>query len=149
MDTAWLESVCQRIRETAEAGGFGPPADGWTAEMVVAHMAATTEQVVAAARAVLAHEDAAVDNAEAVDDERLRGQGSMPELIDRFHTASRQLIDVAAQLTDGLEDVEVPIHLIDGGEVVIDGPMPIGRFVQIHAEFHLPGHLSQLEALRP
>jgi hypothetical protein len=151
MDTASLESVCRRIVEVAEQGGFSdqPDEGGWTAEMVLAHMAATTDEVLGAARSVLAHEHGGVDNANALDEDRLRGAGPWPALIDRFHTSSRQLIDVASQLTEGLEDTEVDIHLVDGGQVVIDGPMPIGRFIGIHADMHLPGHLSQLEQLRP
>jgi len=150
MDTASLESVCGRIMEVAEHGGFGdgPDEGGWTASMVVAHVAKTTEEVLGAARAVLAHQPGSVDNAEAIDEAVLKAQGTWPELLDRFQTSSRQLIDVASQLTDGLEETEVDLHIVDGGQVMIEGPMPIGRFIGIHADVHLPGHLSQLEGMR-
>jgi hypothetical protein len=58
------------------------------------------------------------------------------------------LVDLAAQLTDGLEDRAIPVHIVDGGEVAVDQPLPIGRLLSIHAEVHLPSHLSQLEGLR-
>ena len=153
MDTASLESAYQRILDLAEHGEFGEfgaaNRDDWTPDMVLAHLAVNDELLIAAVRAVLAHEaDASYDNATATDDDLLRRQGPWPALIDRLQTSSRQLIDVASQLTDGLEGVELPVRIADGGQVALDGPLAIGRLLDIHASVHLPSHLSQLEGMR-
>ncbi len=43
------------------------------------------------------------------------------------------------------------MHVIirDNGEIVQDGPVPIGAFVAGNASFHLDLHLEQLKALEP
>jgi hypothetical protein len=150
MDTASLESAYQSLLDVAEHGEFGAgPDDGWDAEMVLAHVTVNDDLLLAAGRAVLAHApDVSYDNAAAVDEANLRGQGPLSALIDRLQTSGQQLCDVAAQLTGGLDEVLVPVHIVDGGQVVVDQPMPIGRLLQIHATVHLPSHLSQLEQLR-
>jgi hypothetical protein len=150
MDTSSLESAYERIIDLASQGGFDPgPAGGWNAELVLAHLAVNDELLEAAVRAVLAHAPhPSYDNARAIDTDHLRRQGTLPELIDRLQTSGRQLVDVAAQLTDGLEDTELPVRIVDDDQVVADQPWPIGRLLEVHATMHLPGHLSQLEELR-
>jgi hypothetical protein len=152
MDTAALESTYQRILDVAESGTFssgsGSAAGGeWGAEMVLAHLTVNDEFLIAAVRAVLAREPKPYDNRGAIDDEVLAAQGPLAVLIDRLQTSSRQLVDVASQLTDGLEDEAIPVHIEDGGQVMVDQAMPIGRLISVHAEVHLPSHLSQLEGL--
>ncbi len=43
------------------------------------------------------------------------------------------------------------MHVVirDNGEIVQDGPIPIGGFVEGNASFHLDLHLEQLKALEP
>jgi hypothetical protein len=43
----------------------------------------------------------------------------------------------------------LPAIIRDGGDIVNDGPIPIGRFIEGNASFHLDLHLEQLKALRP
>jgi hypothetical protein len=148
MDTASLESVYGRILDAAEHGDFAGLDGDWGADMVLAHLAVNDGLLIAAVRSVLAGEPAPYDNAEATNDELLRAQGPRPALIDRLQTSSRQLVDVASQLMDGLDAVEIPVHIADGGQTAVDGPMAIGRLLEIHATVHLPGHLSQLEGMR-
>ena len=148
MDTSSLESAYKQILDLAEQGEFADPADGWGVEMVLAHLAVNDGLLLTVARAVLAHEETSYDNADAIDDAALAAEGPRPALIDRLQTSSRQLIDVASQLTDGLEAVEVPVRIVDDGKVVVDQPLPIGRLLEIHGTMHLQGHLAQLEELR-
>jgi hypothetical protein len=148
MDTSALESAYRQILDLAEQGEFTDPDDDWGADMVLAHLTVNDDLLLAAARGVLAHEDVAYDNAGATDDSVLGAQGPRPALIDRLQTSSRQLVDVASQLTDGLDAVEIPVKIADGGEVMVEGPMPIGRLLEIHATVHLPSHLEQLQQLR-
>ncbi|HEV7887448.1 MAG TPA: hypothetical protein VGO92_07810 [Acidimicrobiales bacterium] len=149
MDTASLESAYQRILDLAAHGSFTTPPDDWGPDMVLAHLTVNDELLIGAVRQVLAgEEEASYDNAAGTDDAALAQLGPWPALIDRLQTSSRQLVDLASQLTDGLEDRAIPVHIVDGGEVAVDQPLPIGRLLSIHAEVHLPSHLSQLEGLR-
>ena len=150
MDTASLESVYERILEVAASGQFAAPDDGsWPAELVLAHLTVNDDALIEAVRDVLANKPTHhYDNAAAVDEDNLRAQGTLPELIDKLRTSSRQLCDLAAQLGP-LEDTPVVVRIKDGDDVVIDGESwPIARLIQVHGERHLPGHLSQLEGLR-
>lgn len=149
MDTASLESTYERILDLAASGQFGPGEDGWSAEMVLAHVTVNDDLLIEALRDVLANKPThRYDNALSTDDGHLAQQGTLPELIDRLRTSSRQLCDLAGQL-GALEDTPVVVHIADGGQVVVDDEQwPIGRLLQVHGEMHLPGHLSQLEGLR-
>jgi hypothetical protein len=42
----------------------------------------------------------------------------------------------------------VPAIIRDGDGIVNDGPIPIGRFIEGNASFHLDLHFEQLKALR-
>jgi len=55
--------------------------------------------------------------------------------------------DLSGRLGDR-GDTPVPVRLQDGGDVVLDRPVPWARLLQINAEQHVPGHLEQLRALR-
>lgn len=148
MDTSSLESAYRQILDLAEQCEFADPPDGWGADMVLAHLAVNDGLLLTAARAVLAREEASYDNADAIDDALLADQGPRAAIIDRLQTSSRQLVDVASQLTDGLDAVEVPVHIVDDGKVVVDQPLPISQLLEIHATMHLQGHLAQLQELR-
>jgi hypothetical protein len=152
MDTASLESAYRRILEGAEAGPFSdPPAGEWDAAMVLAHVTVNDDLLLEATRSVLAGlPGVSYDNGRAVDEDHLRQQAAagLASLIDRLQTSSHNLIDAVRQLDHERAAVQIPVHLADGGHVVVDQPMPIGRLLDIHAEVHLPSHLSQMEALR-
>jgi len=149
METASLESVYERILDLAAAGPFAEPAEGgWPAELVLAHLTVNDDALIEALRAVLSNKPTHhYDNEAAVDEDNLRGQGTLPELIDKLRTSSRQLCDLAGQLGQ-LEDTPVVVRIKDDDQIVIDGETwPIGRLLHVHAEMHLPSHLSQLEGL--
>jgi len=55
--------------------------------------------------------------------------------------------DLSGRLGDR-GDTPVPVRLQDGGDVVLDQPVPWGRFLEINGSQHVPGHLEQLRALR-
>ena len=150
MDTASLESAYERILDLAASCQFADPADGWSAEMVLAHLTVNDDALIGAMRDVLANKPTHYyDNHDATDDERLHGVAtSLPELIDKLRTSSRQVCDLAQQLGP-LEDTPVNVTIKDGPATVVDGQMmPIGSLIEVHRDTHLPGHLSQLEGLR-
>ena len=149
MDTASLESVYERILDVATSSEFTQRGEGWTTELVLAHLTVNDDLLIEAVRDVLANKPTHhYDNAPATDDANLRQQGSLPEVIDKLRTSSRQLCDLASQLGP-LEDTPVVVNIADGGQTVVDGQTwPIAQLLQVHADEHLPGHLSQLEGLR-
>lgn len=56
MDAAQLRQAYEVLLAEAETGGFGPPPPGeWTAEQVVAHVAANDELLIEATEAVIAY----------------------------------------------------------------------------------------------
>ncbi len=151
MDHASLSSVYERILELAASGDFAGRQDegGWNAELVLAHITVNDDLLIEAVRAVLANKPTPhYDNAAAIDEDNLRGQGTLPELVDKLRTSSRQVCDLASQLGP-LEDTPVVTTIRDGDQLHMNGdPMPIGRLLEIHALVHLPSHLFQLEGLR-
>jgi hypothetical protein len=149
MDTASLESAYERILDLAASGEFTRDGEGWTAELVLAHLTVNDELLIEAVRAVLANKPTHhYDNGPATDDDKLRQQGSLPEVIDKLRTSSRQLCDLASQLGP-LEDTPVVVDIADGGQTAVDNQTwPIAQLLQVHTDMHLPGHLSQLEGLR-
>ena len=149
MDTASLESTYERILDLASTCEFKAEPDGWTAEMVLAHLTVNDDLLIEAVRDVLANKPTHHhDNAASTDDDRLAKQGTLPELIDKLRTSSRQLCDLAGQLGP-LSDTPVVVRIQDNGETVVDDQTwPIAQLLKIHSDVHLPGHLSQLEELR-
>ena len=149
MDTASLESTYDRILDLASSCEFTPGPDGWTAELVLAHLTVNDGLLIEAVRDVLANKPTHhYDNAVATDDDHLAKQGTRPELIDKLRTSSRQLCDLAGQLGP-LSDTPVVVRIQDDGQTVVDGQTwPIAQLLQVHTDVHLPGHLSQLEELR-
>jgi len=55
--------------------------------------------------------------------------------------------DLSGRLGDR-GDTPVPVRLQNGGDVVVDQPVPWGRFLEINGSQHVPRHLEQLRALR-
>ncbi|GIH13510.1 hypothetical protein [Rugosimonospora africana] len=138
--------------EEAGRGSFRAPADGgWTAEQIVAHVASTNEQLIATTEAVLAGHDASFDNREATGDRQLRAYvasyGGLRGLADRVAITVAVLRDLTGQLGP-LEDTPVPTRIQEGDRVMLDGPTPWGRVLQINEVQHTGGHLEQLRALR-
>jgi hypothetical protein len=147
MDDAYATFIAE-----LEAGGFGEPTDGgWRAEQIAAHVARNQELLIEVTDAVLHDEPATYDNADATGsdlDQYVRSYGGLGGLADRLAVTTITLRELAAQLGErGL--TEVPVLIRDGGETVIDQPVPWAKLLEIDATGHLPRHLAQLRALRP
>jgi len=131
----------------AERGGFGPAADGgWSAAQVVAHMIVNDETVAAVTRSLIAGKVVAFENAAGNDTTVLdavvaRAGGDLGALVARGVLLGR--------LDDEQLATPVPCHLLDGGEVRFDQPMPWGQMMLgVQPTRHVPGHTAQLSALR-
>ena len=133
------------------AGGFDPPADGeWGAELVAAHIVRNNDLIAEAAEQVAAGADVAYDNAGSVDEIELarlaEGAGGLTGLAREVERSAARL-ERAGQALGALAATPVHVIIRDGGEVVRDGPVPIGAFINGNASFHLDAHHAQLRAL--
>jgi hypothetical protein len=136
----------------AEAGGFGPPAPGeWSAEQVVAHVAANDELMAEVTEAVLAGSPWVCFNHNKIHraqlDALILEHGGLPGLTRLVRRTSQRLCDLTEQLGDK-SGALVDTHIRDGFYLVVDEQLPWGRTLDIHGRLHLPIHTAQLQALR-
>jgi len=134
------------------AGGFHPPEPGeWSVELVAAHVAANNDLIAQAAEAVARGEETVYDNAASVDeaalarlvDEAVGLRGLAAEVersADRLAAAYRAL--------GAAREAAIHVHIEDNGDVVRDGPLPIGAFIEGNASFHLDAHHEQIRLLQ-
>jgi hypothetical protein len=139
MDVAALEAGYQAVIALGEQCDFAAPDNGWTASMVFAHLTVNDHLLMSGIR------DGRYDNAQAIDEARLRSESS--PLVSLTHS-SKALVALAAGLSDEEAAVEIAVLITDGGEVRVDQPLSVGRLLQIHTDVHLPSHREQLESLR-
>jgi uncharacterized protein YciI len=134
-------------------GGFGQPVAGWPAELVAAHVARNNNLIAEAAERVAAGEQPAYDNAAAVDEANLRSYaaevGGIPGLAQAIEASARRLSLARLALDETHRSYPLPVVIRDSGRVVEEGPVPIARFIEGNASFHLDIHLEQLRSLRP
>jgi uncharacterized protein YciI len=133
------------------AGGFSDPADdGWTAELVAAHVAKNNDLIAAAAELVAEGGEVSYDNAGTIDEVELAAYavsvGGLAGLAGEVERSAARLEAARDALGD---KAGTPVHVIirDGGDIVQDGPIPIGAFIEGNASFHLRLHHDQLKAL--
>jgi hypothetical protein len=121
------------------------------ASLIAALIAANNDGIASVAEEIAAGQHPSYDNAEAIDDERLReiasGAGGLEGLAGQIETSAGRLARAWQLLGPELGQVEVPAKIADGGQVVRDGPIPIREFIEGNATFHLQLHLDQLRAL--
>ena len=151
MDGAEIQGAYRVFVDTLRAGGFNEPATGWDASLIAAHIAANNDSIASAAEEIAAARHPSYDNAEAIDDERLREitlvAGSLEGLAGLIETSAARLAHAWELLGPELGQIEVPVRIADGGQVVRDGPIPIRAFIEGNATIHLQLHLDQLRAL--
>jgi uncharacterized protein YciI len=133
------------------AGGFGPPPDGeWPAELIAAHVIRNNDLIAETAERVAAGQDVSYDNAAVVDDDALASYaaqaGGLADLAREVERSAARL-EQARQALGERAGTLVPAAIRDHGQVVRDGPIPIGAFIDGNATFHLDLHLEQLKAL--
>jgi hypothetical protein len=153
MDGAEIQVAYRVFVDTLRAGGFSQPDTGWDASLIAAHLAANNDSIASVAEEIAAGRRPAYDNAELIDDERLReiasAAGSLDGLAGQIEISAGRLARAWELLGPELGQIEVPAKIADGGQVVRDGPIPIRAFIEGNATFHLQLHLDQLRALLP
>lgn len=152
MSSGSIEAAYAPFAASLLAGGFNPPVEGeWPAELIAAHVVRNNDLIAEAAEKVAAgDEPVSYDNLAAADDAELASYadevGGLAGLAREVDRSAARL----AQAADALGDragTEVHVVIRDHGEVVRDGPMPIGAFVEGNATFHLDMHAEQLRWL--
>jgi hypothetical protein len=153
MDGAGVEEVYLTFAATLRTGGFLRPAAGWDAPLIAAHVAANNDLIASVAEDIAAGRPRPYNNAEVIDDERLRdiasAAGSLDALAELVVSSAARLAHAWELLGPELGKVEVPATIADGGQIVRDGPIPIRTFIEGNATFHLQLHLDQLCRLLP
>jgi hypothetical protein len=132
-------------------GDFADPPDGWSAELIGAHVARNNDAFTHVAQAIAADEDARYDNEVAVDTAELRrlvtGWGGRAAVADEVEASADRLAKARDALDDDHASRVIPIRIHSDGELVHDGPGPVGEWIDGNATFHLRLHAEQLRAL--
>jgi hypothetical protein len=146
-----LRNAYSAILEVARRGRFRPPPEGWSAEMLVAHLASNDELFIAVTEDLLAGRKAGYDNLPAVTDaqleQRVAAAGSLEALIEQAGATSSRLLELVARLDVQQASAMVPTKITSSGAVVVDQERSWGRTLAGQARFHLPLHLDQLKEL--
>lgn len=153
MNAAGLEAAYAPFVASLLAGGFSAPADGgWTAELVAAHVARNNDLIAETAEKVAAGLEVSYDNAGTVGEAGLASYaqscGGLTGLAAEIERSAARLA-AAGDALGARAGTLVHVVIRDNGEIVQDGPVPIGAFVEGNASFHLNLHLDQLKSLEP
>jgi hypothetical protein len=118
----------------------------------VAHITVNDGLLTAIAEALLAGEKPSYDNALATDEHELDrvadGLGGWPGLVEAARGSGSRLCDALEALSDEQAATPVPARIVDGGEVVVDEPVPWAGLMGAQEHRHLVMHTEQLRALR-
>lgn len=140
----------------AAVGGFEPPPPGeWTAEQVVAHVAANDDALAAVSRGVLlGRDDLRLDNSGPNDPAELDRLieacgGELTALVEAGRRRAATLMALLSRLSPEQAQTLVDCRLTDHGEVMLADAVPWGGLaLRVQAERHLPAHTRQLALLR-
>ena len=149
-DVAPLRAAYEQVALSLEHATFtAPPPGEWDARQVVGHLLTNAEllgdvvDTVRSGRPARLHgpEDHAV---EAID--RCAGR-PYDDLAGDLRRAGAQLAARCAGLTETHLDAEVDTYIEHRGEVVVDGPMTLGRLLRAQVHVHLPADAGQIDDL--
>ncbi|MER7415167.1 hypothetical protein ABT346_00005 [Micromonospora peucetia] len=152
MDSGTLRRAYEEVLAEVDAGGFGVPPDGqFSAEQIVAHLAANDMLMTEATEAVIAGSPFAYYDLESVHrpqvDALVAECGGLDGLAALLRATSQKLCALTERLGPA-EQTPVETHLREGFDLIVDEPLPWVRTLDLHARVHLPKHLSQLRLLR-
>lgn len=146
-----LAASYKALLSEAATGAFLDPVEGWSAAMILAHIAINDRHLAVVTEAVCAGCFARHDNADAINDNGLREYAARlgwDGLLVEVRQARDALMAAASAMTEQQGQQLVDTHLVDAGTVVVDDALPWSRLLMVHAQHHLPGHMRQLAALR-
>ena len=174
MDTSELEAAYRSVLDLAARGvedgpGTGPGSPGagagpkvagggdgeaWRPDDVLAHLILNDRLLARAVRSVLDGTVQPYDNLDAIELAELqtltRDLGDTAGLIRGLEASSRELVELAGRLDETQGATPVPVRILDGDQLRVDGPLPVASLLNIQARRHLPMHEAQLsDLLRP
>jgi hypothetical protein len=130
---------------------FSTPSNGWSAELIAAHVAHSNNRIAHVAEQILLGESPSYDNRDDIDDAELLAYadsvGGLDGLTLAVETSAARLASAADALSDDQREQLIPVVIVDGDTVVVDGPVPLGAFINGNAGVHLDLHHRQLQAL--
>ncbi len=149
MDTTVLRAAYTELIAEARLGGFGDPPPGqWSAQQIIAHVAANDELLATATAHVLNGDGQPYYNHDAINTERLDELIALkPDLVAWLEETSARLCDLADRLPDD-DQTMVHTQIIDGTHTRVDEPWPWPKALVVQAKVHVPAHLAQLIELR-
>ena len=107
MDPVAIERVDAPFVTLLRRAGFAPPAEGWSAELVAAHISRNNELMADAAERIAAGEQPSYDNNLSVDDDELRSYaasvGGLRGLADAVAASARRLAAARSDLDAATE----------------------------------------------
>lgn len=146
-----LQDAYQPFAALLREQTFSTPPEGWSAELIAAHVAHTNNRIAHVAEQVLVGESPSYDNRDDIDDEELlayaESVGGLDGLTLAVETSAARLASAAASLSESQREQLISVVIVDGGTVVVDGPVPLGGFIEGNVAFHLDLHHRQLQAL--
>jgi hypothetical protein len=151
MDPDEIESAYDELTALFRSSTPFATSEGWSAEMVGAHVAMNNDAIASVAESVARGESVRYDNAEGVDDDALRDfidrvDGRLG-VADEIERSARRLAAAQRSLSAEAALTEIPVLIHDNGVVVVDRPLVIGDFITGNATYHLATHLDQIRAL--
>jgi hypothetical protein len=157
VDTTPLRDAYRTFLDAAETvtdTAAAPPAGEWNAEQVLAHVSLVSAATIATAACVAAGTNTTYDNRIAQDawtiDRVVALAGGTAGLRERIRLQGEALCAFGgAALSEAELDTPVPALLLSHGKVLVDQPLRLRDILTGLAEGELPGHRSQLLALRP
>jgi hypothetical protein len=152
MDTTDLRNAYETFLAAADDAGNLVASDerGWTVPMVVTHVSSNDALILAHLRGAVAG-GSSYDNTPVIDDDALRmiaTSTSWDRLMDGARTSAAEVLDVVATLDDEVGARMLPTKIVDDGEPVVDGPLPVSAFLGAQVNVHLPMHTAQIRSIR-
>ena|SRR5271166_5467781 len=139
MDVTLLARRYGDLIEVSRCSSFAAPLGGWTARMVVAHLALNDRLLIGAVAT------GEFDNTAATDRAHLQAH---PDPLTALEASSAEVLDLLAGLSADQAAAPVSVRIAEVGDAAVDQPMRLAEVVDLHTRHHLPGHLEQLLALR-
>jgi len=135
VETDDLARLYRDIVWLAESGTFLDPAEGWTARLIIAHLAVNDLTLLRGL------EDGIIDNADSLDEDRLRVE---PDPLGSLQATSADLIEFVATIDENEMEIQLPVRIFEEGVLRIDHPLSVAALVEYHTSVHLTAHLWQL-----
>ncbi len=149
MQTGTLEHANARLLDIARRSRFAyPPAGDWRAELVPAHVVASSRMLAAASAELLAGRIPVLDNrptqSTAYLEATAAAAGPWADLVSTAERAGRDVLVLAAQLEERHLATRVPTIIVDAGSIRVERPVPFDMLLDTT---RLAGHAEQRRAL--